>query len=74
MWAAWARFVASLCLCLETAIHSSSRRKQARQSVLEPYAGASPFAHAGQRVVVGQRLMQAAGDPFLGWYTGSRAL
>jgi uncharacterized protein (DUF2252 family) len=44
--------------------------KQARQSVLEPFAGASPFAHAGQRVVVGQRLMQAAGDMFLGWYTG----
>ena len=45
--------------------------KQARQSVLEPYAGASPYAHAGQRVVVGQRLMQAAGDLFLGWYTGT---
>jgi uncharacterized protein (DUF2252 family) len=46
--------------------------KQARQSVLEPYAGASPFAHAGQRVVVGQRLMQAASDLFLGWYDGVR--
>jgi uncharacterized protein (DUF2252 family) len=46
--------------------------KQARQSVLEPYAGASPFAHAGRRVVVGQRLMQAASDLFLGWYTGRR--
>ena len=44
--------------------------KQARQSVLEPYAGAGPFKHAGQRVVVGQRLMQAASDLFLGWYTG----
>jgi uncharacterized protein (DUF2252 family) len=44
--------------------------KQARQSVLEPYAGASPYEHAGQRVVIGQRLMQAAGDLFLGWYTG----
>jgi uncharacterized protein (DUF2252 family) len=44
--------------------------KQARQSVLEPYAGASPYKHAGQRVVVGQRLMQAASDIFLGWYTG----
>jgi len=39
--------------------------------VLEPYAGASPYAHAGQRVVIGQRLMQAAGDLFLGWYTGT---
>jgi len=45
--------------------------KQARPSVLEPYAGASPFRHAGQRVVVGQRLMQAAGDMFLGWFTGA---
>jgi hypothetical protein len=44
--------------------------KQARQSVLEPYCGASPFAHAGQRVVMGQRAMQAAGDLFLGWTTG----
>jgi uncharacterized protein (DUF2252 family) len=45
--------------------------KQARQSVLEPYAGASPYQHAGQRIVVGQRLMQAASDMFLGWYTGA---
>ena len=44
--------------------------KQARQSVLEPYCGASPFGHAGQRVVVGQRAMQAASDLFLGWTTG----
>ena len=44
--------------------------KQARQSVLEPYAGVSPFKHSGQRVVVGQRLMQSASDMFLGWYTG----
>jgi hypothetical protein len=44
--------------------------KQARQSVLESYAGASPFNHSGQRVIVGQRLMQAASDMFLGWYTG----
>jgi len=48
--------------------------KQARQSVLEPYCGASPFGHAGQRVVTGQRLMQAASDIFLGWTTGSGAL
>jgi uncharacterized protein (DUF2252 family) len=45
--------------------------KQARQSVLEPYCGANPYAHAGQRVVVGQRAMQAAGDMFLGWATGT---
>jgi len=48
--------------------------KQARQSVLEPYCGASPFGHAGHRVVTGQRLMQAASDIFLGWTTGTGRL
>ena len=37
------------------------------EAVLAPYAGKSEFAHAGQRIVVGQRLMQAASDMFLGW-------
>jgi uncharacterized protein (DUF2252 family) len=37
--------------------------------VLEPYAGSSEYDHHGQRVVEGQRLMQAAGDIFLGWVT-----
>ncbi len=41
--------------------------KQASQSVLEPYAGASEYPNHGQRVVYGQSLMQAAADPFLGW-------
>ncbi len=41
--------------------------KQATQSVLEPYLGPSQFAESGQRVVLGQRIMQTAGDPFLGW-------
>jgi uncharacterized protein (DUF2252 family) len=41
--------------------------KEAEASVLEPYAGASRFANHGQRVVEGQRLMQAASDIFLGW-------
>ncbi len=45
--------------------------KQARQSVLELYCGASPTEHDGQRVVVGQRIMQTAGDMFLGWTTGT---
>jgi uncharacterized protein (DUF2252 family) len=45
--------------------------KQARQSVLEPYCGASTVGHSGQRVVVGQRIMQAASDMFLGWTTGT---
>jgi uncharacterized protein (DUF2252 family) len=41
--------------------------KEAQRSVLEPYAGASPYEHPGRRVVEGQRLMQASGDVFLGW-------
>jgi uncharacterized protein (DUF2252 family) len=41
--------------------------KEAGPSVLEPFAGTSEFEHQGQRVVEGQRLMQAAGDIFLGW-------
>jgi uncharacterized protein (DUF2252 family) len=41
--------------------------KEAEASVLEPYAGPSRFRNHGRRVVEGQRLMQAAGDIFLGW-------
>ena len=41
--------------------------KEAGTSVLEPYLGASSFAQHGQRVVEGQRLMQAASDIMLGW-------
>ncbi len=41
--------------------------KQAGTSVLAPYAGASRYADQGQRVVVGQRLLQASTDVFLGW-------
>jgi uncharacterized protein (DUF2252 family) len=41
--------------------------KEAQASVLEPYVGKSRYANAGQRVVEGQRLMQAASDIFLGW-------
>jgi uncharacterized protein (DUF2252 family) len=44
--------------------------KEANPSVLEPYAGKSEYNHAGQRVVIGQRLLQAASDIFLGWGTG----
>ena len=43
--------------------------KQARQSVLEPYAGKSAYAHPGQRVVMGQKRMQSSPDIFLGWVT-----
>ena len=45
--------------------------KEARPSVLEPYAGKSQFSHEGERVVVGQRLMQSASDMMLGWATGT---
>jgi uncharacterized protein (DUF2252 family) len=46
--------------------------KEANASVLEPYAGKSLHANHGQRVVVGQRLMQSASDIFLGWTHGTR--
>jgi uncharacterized protein (DUF2252 family) len=45
--------------------------KEARASVLEPYAGKSVHANHGQRVVAGQRLMQSASDVFLGWTHGT---
>jgi uncharacterized protein (DUF2252 family) len=45
--------------------------KEARTSVLEPYAGKSLHANHGQRVIVGQRLMQSASDMFLGWTEGA---
>jgi hypothetical protein len=44
--------------------------KEARASVLEPYAGASPFPN--QRVVNGYCLMRPASDMFLGWTQGPK--
>ncbi len=44
--------------------------KEARESVLEPYAGKSQYEHHGKRIVVGQRVMQSASDMFLGWLSG----
>ncbi|MBV8344467.1 MAG: DUF2252 domain-containing protein [Candidatus Eremiobacteraeota bacterium] len=41
--------------------------KEARRSVVEPPGADGRFHHQGERVVVGQRLMQAASDIFLGW-------
>jgi Uncharacterized protein conserved in bacteria (DUF2252) len=41
--------------------------KEAQPSVLERFLGASTYPHHGERVVAGQRLMQAATDIFLGW-------
>jgi hypothetical protein len=41
--------------------------KEARASVLEPYAGASGYPNHGQRVVNGYRILQPSSDMFLGW-------
>jgi uncharacterized protein (DUF2252 family) len=41
--------------------------KEAQASVLEPFVDESEFENCGQRVVEGQRLMQAASDVMLGW-------
>jgi uncharacterized protein (DUF2252 family) len=57
----------ALCLGEEAGDPLFLQIKQADPSVLEPYTGASPFANPAERVVAGQRLMQAAGDIFLGW-------
>jgi uncharacterized protein (DUF2252 family) len=48
--------------------------KEAGPSVLEPYLGRSQFTNHGQRVVEGQRLMQAASDIFLGWVSTKAGL
>jgi uncharacterized protein (DUF2252 family) len=44
--------------------------KEARPSVLEPFTTASAYDNQGQRVVMGQRLMQSSSDIFLGWVRG----
>ena len=41
--------------------------KEAESSVLEEFLGPSEFHNHGERVVTGQRLMQATSDIFLGW-------
>ncbi len=41
--------------------------KEAQQSVLEPFLGRSDLGNHAHRIVSGQRIMQAATDPFLGW-------
>jgi uncharacterized protein (DUF2252 family) len=48
--------------------------KEAGPSALEPYLGRSKFSNRGQRVVEGQRLMQASSDIFLGWVRNTRTL
>jgi uncharacterized protein (DUF2252 family) len=44
--------------------------KEARRSVLEPFTQPSTYDNQGQRVVVGQRLLQSSSDIFLGWVRG----
>jgi uncharacterized protein (DUF2252 family) len=44
--------------------------KEARPSVLAPFAGPSVYSNNGQRVVNGYRLMQPSSDIFLGWTVG----
>jgi uncharacterized protein (DUF2252 family) len=46
--------------------------KEARRAVLEPYTQPSVYDNQGQRVVMGQRLMQSSSDIFLGWVRGRR--
>jgi uncharacterized protein (DUF2252 family) len=46
--------------------------KQALPSVLHGVAGSSPYENNGERVVVGQRIMQSASDIFLGWVRSPR--
>ena len=48
--------------------------KEAQTSVLEPIVGKSKFRNHGQRVVEGQRMMQAASDIFLGWIRNPQGL
>jgi uncharacterized protein (DUF2252 family) len=48
--------------------------KEAEASVLEPHLGKSEFRNHGQRVVEGQRMMQAASDIFLGWLRNPKGL
>jgi uncharacterized protein (DUF2252 family) len=48
--------------------------KEAQSSVLSRYVGASRYANQGQRVVAGQRLMQASSDIFLGWQRNETGL
>jgi uncharacterized protein (DUF2252 family) len=48
--------------------------KETGPSVLAPFAGAGRYKHQGRRVVEGQRLMQAASDVFLGWFTAEEGI
>jgi uncharacterized protein (DUF2252 family) len=63
-------------LLLESTVEDDAlllQAKQAGPSVLSEYAGRSEYVNQGERVVVGQRLMQAASDIFLGWLRAEAA-
>jgi hypothetical protein len=49
-------------------------QKEAEASLFEPFSGGSGLGRHSERVVEGQRLMQAASDIFLGWVHGGRDL
>jgi uncharacterized protein (DUF2252 family) len=53
----------------DDADHLFLQVKEAQVSVVEQFHKRAPYSHSGERVVVGQRTMQAASDPFLGWTT-----
>jgi uncharacterized protein (DUF2252 family) len=48
--------------------------KEAQASVLERFLGKSRYSNEGERVVRGQRLMQAVSDIFLGWHRATQTL
>lgn len=48
--------------------------KEAQRSVLAPYVEGHDYPDQGRRVVEGQRMIQTASDPFLGWFTGTGPL
>jgi len=47
------------------------QQKEAQTSALARYCGGSPYSNHGERVVAGQRLLQAESDIFLGWTTAT---
>ena len=66
--------VGTRCLVLLSVDHMGKplflQIKEARQSVIAQYYKAPTISHEGERVVQGQRMLQAASDIFLGWATG----
>ncbi len=61
------------CEARTTTIPLFLQAKEAQRSVLADYVNGPTFSNEGERVVNGQRLMQAASDIFLGWQQGTGA-